>query len=203
MAIINLSETYGNVGDPQDLVFLRRQVFDYARLYGMPVIIKKEHNIDDVGNNLVERDNRWQDVYGQSSVTGTGFGTGIEGGFSDDGTFTFITLDETMVDEQTPDREGAYRALITSGHAPWTPTLYDGDLIILVEVTINEDDTVTITETGDRFRIQKVLPVHMRGYPAVQRQNYTFYKNPIALVSQNFEAVRMPASDPVYDVPVD
>jgi hypothetical protein len=203
MAIINLSATYGEPGDPQDVVQLRREVFDYARLYGMPVVIKRAFGIDDVGLGLKERDNRWQDVYGQSSILGTGFGTGVEGGFSEDGNFTFITLDETTVDDESPDREGSYFSLITSGHAPWTPLISDGDLIILVEASIDNLGNVTITSTGDRFRVQKVLPVHMRGYPSIQRQHLTFYKNSIVLVSQNFEAVRMPPSDPVYDVPVD
>ena len=200
MPIENLSFTYSDGTTPQDLRLMRREVLEYHRAYGMPVVIKHAFKSDDVALGQATRDDTWDDVYSQGSIKGTGHGTGITGGYSD-GAFTYITLSDTQIDVQSPDQEGLYKTLQPSGTAPWVPLIQDGDMIILVAVA-DVSDQVQITSEGDRFIVQSVQPVTLRGYVAYQKAVTDYEQGLGHMVSQNFQAIRIPPEHPSYQVPL-
>ena len=107
-----------------------------------------------------------------------------------------------MIDDDTPNRTGVFKTFVTSGVAPWIPSIQDGDMIISTRIELDSNNKVTITGTGDRYRIQKVFLVPIRaelnrGY---MNSETNYVENPDIMVSQNFEAVRIPRSDPLYDI---
>jgi hypothetical protein len=206
MAIENQMFKYGydDGSTPSDLKNIRQSVFDYTFRYGNPVVIKRIYNTDDVAVGTTDWDATFDDVYEQSSTIGSnlGFSAGWNEGF-----FTYITLGDggSMVDDDTPNRTGSYKIFVTSGVAPWTPFIQDGDLIITVRIDLPDPKgPITITGTGDRYRVQKVYPVPLRaetnrGY---MNSETNFIENKDLIVSQNFEAVRIIRSDPVYKIDI-
>lgn len=207
MAIENMMFKYGydDGSTPADVKNLRQSVFDYVWRYGNPVVIKRIYNTDDVSKGTTAWDATFDDVYEQSSTIGNNLG--FSAGWSD-GFFTYITLGDgnMMVDDDTPNRTGTFKLFVTSGVAPWNPFIQDGDLIISTRIEYNhETKTVVVTGTGDRYRVQKVFPVPLR---AETNRNYmnsetNYVENSDIIVSQNFEAVRIPRPDPVYDIAID
>jgi len=206
MAIENMMFKYGydDGTTPSELKNLRQSVFDYTFRYGNPVVIKRIYNTDDVAKGKTNWDETFDDVYEQSSTIGSNYG--FSAGWSD-GYFTYITLGDgnMMIDDDTPNRAGTFKMFVTSGVAPWTPALQDGDLIISTRIELNANNQVTITGTGDRYRIQKVFLVPLRselnrGY---MNSETNYVENQDIMVSQNFEAVRIPRSDPVYNIGID
>lgn len=206
MAIENMMFKYGydDGSTPSDVKNIRQSVFDYVWRYGNPVVIKRIYNTDDVAKGTTAWDATFDDVYEQSSTIGSNLG--FSAGWSD-GFFTYITLGDgnMMVDDDTPNRTGAFKLFVTSGVAPWNPFIQDGDLIISTRIELDANNKITITGTGDRYRVQKVFPVPLR---AETNRNYmnsetNYVENSDIIVSQNFEAVRIPKADPVYDIAID
>lgn len=203
MAIENMMFKYGYDDDstPAEVKNVRQSVFDYMYRYGNPVVIKRIYNTDDVAKGITDWDNTFDDVYEQSSTVGANLG--FSAGWSD-GFFTYITLGDgnTMIDDDSPNRTGSFKMFVTSGVAPWVPIIQDGDLIITTRVEFNNQGAITVTGTGDRFRVQKVFLVPLRaelnrGY---MNSETNYVENPDIVVSQNFEAVRIPRSDPLYEI---
>jgi hypothetical protein len=195
---------YDDESTPADLQNVRHSVFDYLYRYGQPAVIKRLYNTDDVAEGRTQWDTTFDDVYEQSSTIGPnlGFSAGWSAGF-----FTYIVLGDgsSMVDDDTPNRTGSYKMFVTSGVAPWNPFIQDGDLIISTRVDYNqENNSVTITGTGDRYRVQKVFPVPMRAETNRQYMNSetNYVENTDIIVCQNFEAVRIIKSDPIYDIEI-
>lgn len=206
MAIENMMFKYGydDNSTPSEVKNVRQSVFDYTFRYGNPVVIKRIYNTDDVAVGRTAWDTTFDDVYEQSSTIGTNYG--FSAGWSD-GYFTYITLGDgnMMIDDDTPNRTGTFKTFVTSGVAPWTPAIQDGDLIISTRIELNANNQVTITGTGDRYRIQKVFLVPLRselnrGY---MNSETNYVENQDIMVSQNFEAVRIPRSDPLYEIGID
>jgi hypothetical protein len=206
MAIENVMFKYGYDDDstPADLQNLRRSLFDYTFRYGQPVVIKRLYNTDDVAVGRTNWDATFDDVYEQSSTVGNnlGFSAGWNEGF-----FTYITLGDgtSMVDDDTPNRTGSYKIFVTPGIAPWTPFIQDGDMIITVRIEMaSPTSTITITGTGDRYRVQKVYPVPLRAETNRRYMNSetNYIENKDLIVSQNFEAVRLTRSDPAYKIEI-
>jgi hypothetical protein len=206
MAIENVMFKYGYDDDttPADVQNVRHSLFDYAFRYGQPVIIKRIYNTDDVSEGRTNWDATFDDVYEQSSTVGDnlGFHAGWNEGF-----FTYITLGDgaVMIDDDTPNRTGSFKLFVAPGVAPWTPFLQDGDMIITVRIELPDPQgPITITGTGDRYRIQKVYPVPLRAETNRRYMNSetNYIENKDLIVSQNFEAVRLIKSDPAYQVEI-
>ena len=205
MAIENMMFKYGydDNSTPAEVKNIRQSVFDYMYRFGSPVVIKRIYNTDDVAEGRTEWDSTFDDVYEQSSTVGPYFG--FEAGWSE-GYFTYITLGDgsAMVDDNTPNRTGAFKIFVTSGVAPWAPFIQDGDMIITTRVEYNSEGAITVTGLGDRYRVQKVYPVPLRaelnrGY---MNSETNYVENSDLIVSQNFEAVRIPRSDPLYKIDI-
>lgn len=202
MAIENMMFKYGydDGSTPADVKNMRQSVFDYTFRYGNPVVIKRIYNTDDVARGTTEWDVTFDDVYEQSSTIGPNLG--FSAGW-DDGFFTYITLGDgsVMIDDDTPNRTGTYKTFVTTGVAPWNPIIQDGDLIISVRIS-TENNTITITGTGDRYRVQKVFLVPLRAETNRHYMNSetNYVENPDTMMCQNFEAVRIPRPDPLYEI---
>lgn len=204
MAIENMMFKYGydDNSSPAEVKNVRQSVFDYMFRYGSPVVIKRIYNTDDVARGTTDWDVTFDDVYEQSSTIGPnlGFSAGWSEGF-----FTYITLGDgnMMVDDDTPNRTGSFKMFVTSGVAPWTPFIQDGDLIISTRIELDPVTfSIKITGVGDRYRVQKVFPVPLRAELNRRYMNSetNYVENPDIIVSQNFEAVRIPRPDPLYDI---
>jgi hypothetical protein len=212
MAIENVMFKYGydDGSTPGDVRNVRQSVFDYVYRFGQPVVIKRIYNTDEDARSRQKTppisltDNTYDDVYEQSSTVGSNLG--FPYGW-DDGFFTYITLGDgsSMVDDDTPNRTGTYKVFVTPGVAPWNPFIQDGDMIISTRIEYNSDNnSVTITGTGDRYRVQKVFPIPLRaetnrGY---MNSETNYVENSDIVVCQNFEAVRIPRSDPLYKIEI-
>jgi len=205
MPIENMMFKYGydDGSTPAEVKNVRQSVFDYMFRYGNPVVIKRIYNTDDVAEGKTEWDSTFDDVYEQSSTVGPNLG--FSAGWSD-GYFTYITLGDgnIMIDDDSPNRTGSFKLFVTSGVAPWVPLIQDGDLIITTRIELNSNNAITITGTGDRFRIQKVFLAPLRaelnrGY---MNSETNYVENEDIIVSQNFEAVRIPRSDPLYEIEI-
>jgi hypothetical protein len=206
MPIENVMFKYGydDNSTPAEVKNVRQSVFDYMFRYGNPVVIKRIYNTDDVAQGRTAWDETFDDVYEQSSTIGDNLG--FSAGWSE-GYFTYITLGDgnMLIDDDTPNRTGSYKMFVTSGVAPWLPSIQDGDLIISTRIELpTPTGPITITGTGDRYRVQKVFLVPLRaelnrGY---MNSETNYVENPDIVVSQNFEAVRIPRSDPVYDIEI-
>lgn len=206
MPIENVMFKYGydDNSTPAEVKNVRQSVFDYMFRYGNPVVIKRIYNTDDVAQGRTAWDETFDDVYEQSSTIGDNLG--FSAGWSE-GYFTYITLGDgnMLIDDDTPNRTGSYKMFVTSGVAPWLPSIQDGDLIISTRIeSPTPTGPITITGTGDRYRVQKVFLVPLRaelnrGY---MNSETNYVENPDIVVSQNFEAVRIPKSDPVYDIEI-
>ena len=206
MPIENVMFKYGydDNSTPAEVKNVRQSVFDYMFRYGNPVVIKRIYNTDDVAQGRTAWDETFDDVYEQSSTIGDNLG--FSAGWSE-GYFTYITLGDgnMLIDDDTPNRTGSYKVFVTSGVAPWLPSIQDGDLIISTRIeSPTPTGPITITGTGDRYRVQKVFLVPLRaelnrGY---MNSETNYVENPDIVVSQNFEAVRIPRSDPVYDIEI-
>lgn len=199
----DFSEYLGEPDAPYDLVMARRAVLEYHQNYGMPVIIKRAYNADHYSTGMgpqgeiVTRSSTYDAAYGQSLKTSKGSDPDEYG----DGWFTYIRLDDTPIDHNTPGPRGTFKHYTATGIAPWAPNIFDGDLMILIAVKVI-GDTLQITDVGDRFIFQGVQPITMRNYRQEQeiRIDYMLDKN--RWISQRFQAVRMPRFHEVYDVPV-
>jgi len=206
MPIENMMFKYGydDNSTPAEVKNVRQSVFDYMFRYGNPVVIKRLYNTDDVASGVTDWDATFDDVYEQSSTVGNnlGFSAGWSEGF-----FTYITLGDgnIMIDDDTPNRPGSFKLFVTSGVAPWNPLIQDGDIIITTRIELDpETFAIKITGTGDRYRVQKVFLVPLRaelnrGY---MNSETNYVENLDILVSQNFESVRIPRSDPLYKIDV-
>lgn len=205
MAITDYTFVYGydDNSTPADLMNIRRSNFEFAYRFGNPVLIKRIFNTDDVAKGNATWDETYDSVYGQGSTQGTDLGLGA--GFNDGG-FTYVTFGDALVDDDTPNRPGAFKQFVTTIVAPWIPFIADGDLIITCFVTQDPSDPkqFTITGTGDRFRVQKVVPVTIRSdkYRTYMNTQTEFIENLDIIVCQNVEAVRIPRSNPEYNVPL-
>jgi hypothetical protein len=205
MAIENMMFKYGydDGSTPAEVRNVRQSVFDYMFKYGNPVVIKRIYNTDDVAAGITEWDSTFDDVYEQSSTVGPNLG--FSAGWND-GYFTYMTLGDgnIPIDDDSPNRTGSFKLFVTSGVAPWVPSIQDGDIIITTRVELSQNNAITITGTGDRFRVQKVFPVPLRaelnrGY---MNSETNYVENSDIIVSQNFESVRIPRSDPLYDIEI-
>ena len=206
MAIENVMFKYGYDDDstPADVQNVRHSFFDYAFRYGQPVVIKRMYNTDDVAYGRTNWDATFDDVYEQSSTIGNNLG--YHAGWSE-GMFTYIVLGDggSMIDDDTPNRPGTYKIFVTPAVAPWTPFIQDGDLIITVRTQMDSPTgAITITGTGDRYRAQKTYPVPMRAETNRMYMNSetNYIENRDIVVSQNFEAVRIIDSDPIYNIDI-
>lgn len=213
MAVEDLSDYIGDEGNtPFDLRWARRDVLEYHREYGMPVIIKRTYNSDHVAaqrgphGEEVRRDNTFDDAYGQgfyspqSIISMTG-----DWGYSD-GWFTFVTLSDAPL-EIDPGERGAFKQFRAQGEMPFAPLLWEGDLIITLEIERLDTQQIRIVATGDRFIAEAVTPITMRGeftriYVPRQEAESTYYQDVQRFIAQQFQAVRMPRYHHVYDIPV-
>lgn len=206
MPIENMMFKYGydDGSTPAEVRNVRQSVFDYMFRYGNPVVIKRIYNTDDVAEGRTEWDSTFDDVYEQSSTVGPNLG--FSAGWSD-GYFTYITLGDgnIMIDDDSPNRTGSFKLFVTSGVAPWVPLIQDGDLIITTRIELDANNGITVTGTGDRFRIQKVflVPVRAELNRGYMNSETNYVENSDIIVSQNFEAVRIPRSDPLYEIGID
>lgn len=199
---------------PYDLKLARRDSIDYHRQYGMPAIIKRAYNSDHRAfqegpqGEDVRLDSTFDEAYGQGFFSTVGAignnGTLPEFGI---GWFTYLTLQDTTVDDSDPTNMGSQKKISTQGEVGWKPTVWDNDLIILVEVNYKSGGVIEIVSAGDRFLIQNVTPVTMRGeatrfYMKNQETVTNYLRDGARLISQQFNAVRMPRYHRVYDVAI-
>lgn len=211
MPVEDLTVYPGSVGEtPFELYTARRDVWDYHQNYGMPAIIKRAYNSDHIGfgegphGEDVERDETYDDAYGQGFFTETAAKVGNQNrsGYSD-GWLTYVTLDDTNVEASKPGARGAHKEIITQGQLPWAPNIWDDDLLILVQIQ-RIGGAIEITGTDDRFIIQGVTPVTMRGFFERYRQQTeaNYIQDKQRFIAQKFTAVRMPRYNSVYDIPI-
>lgn len=210
MAINNYTGVYGYQDDstPHDLAMMRRHVWEYMYSFGQPVIHRRIYNQDDVVLGSASWDATYDDVYEQG-LSWSGSDKGVGAGFGPP-SLIYITLGDVVIDDNTPNRTGAFKIFQPNMSAPWVPQISDGDLIIQVVVEYEQDGSVTITGTGDRFQVQQVQPVTLRSIQA-SRTAYGGYadtqpnyiENLDVIVCQNMQAVRLPRTNPIYAVPLD
>lgn len=212
MPVEDLSDYTGIVGEtPYDLMWARRDSVDYHRQYGMPVIIKRTYNSDHVASaegphgEEVRRDNTFDDTYGQGMFSEQSV-ISMQGhwGYSP-GWFTYITMSDASL-EINPGKRGAFKQIQIQAEMPAAPLLWEGDLIITVEMN-RLNDEINIVSTGDRYIAQAVQGITMRGeftniYIPQQETESTFYQDEGRFIAQKFQLVRMPRYHHVYDVPV-
>lgn len=196
---------------PYDLKLARRDSIDYHRRYGMPAIIKRAYNSDHVAfqegpqGESVRRDTTFDDAYGQGFYSPNG-AIGFDGKAPEYGAgwFTYITLQDATIDDSDPTNMGSQKLLSTRGEVGWKPTIWDNDLIILVAVEYHHDK-IEIVAAGDRFIVQQVTPITMRGqatnfYMPNQESQWNYLRDGARLIAQQFSAVRMPRYHRVYNV---
>jgi hypothetical protein len=204
---------YESPDTPFDLIDARRNVLDYHTQYGMPVVIKRAYNSDHAamgkgpqGEN-VRRDTTYDPAFGQGffSPSGSiGDNQFVEYG---PGWFTYVTLSDSVVDDSDPSNRGAQKKFITQGEMPWTPLLWDNDLLILVEIEKISDSEARIVAAEDRFVVQGITPITMRGqatqfYIPNQESQALYFRDKNRFIAQQFQAVRMPRYHRVYDMPI-
>lgn len=209
MAIEDLTTYPGDAQTPFELYTARRDVWDYHALYGMPAIIKRTYNSDHVAfgkgphGEPVERDSTWDEQYGQGFASETSAKSGQNLTGYSDGWLTYVTLDDAKVETSKFGARGAHKELITNGEMPWLPTLWDEDLLILVEIVKN-GNTIEIVGSYDRFIVQNVTAVTLRGHfeIPIQETQANYMQNKNHFIAQRFNAVRMPRYNDVYNVPL-
>lgn len=206
MSVINYSKIFNYQDNSlrNDLAMMRRHVWEYLYTFGQPVIISRVYNQDEVTQGTASWDTTFDDVYGQGlSWSGQDLGSGAGFGPS---SFTYVVFGDVVIDDQTPNRQGTFMQFLPNMVAPWLPQISDGDLIIQV-TTENVGDDIQITGTGDRFQVQQVQPVPLRSmfrqYSGYMEQRYDYLENTDVLVCQNMQSVRLPRTNPLYNVPLD
>jgi hypothetical protein len=213
MAVEDLSDYIGETGvTPYDLMWARRDVLEYHREYGMPVIIKRTYNSDHAAvaegphGEEVRRDNTYDDAYGQGFFNPQSI-ISMQGrwGYSQ-GWFTYVTFADSPL-EVDPGQRGARKAIRHVSEMPFAPLLWEGDLIITLEIERLDTQQIRILATGDRYITEAVTPITMRGeftriYVPRQEAETTFYQDSQRFIAQQFQAVRMPRYHHVYDIPV-
>lgn len=148
---------------PQEVRSLRKASIEFHQNFGQLVIHKHRWNAKDLEEGRATKCPLHDEVYGQDAYDDYCFGTGYAGGFAD-GVMTYVTIADTQEDVIKPNQ---YGVLVHQRHpgmvAPWIPEMGDGDMIIIALF----DQTLNITETGDRYLLREVTPVSMRGpgYP--------------------------------------
>lgn len=199
---------------PYDLKLARRDSMDYHRQYGMPAILKRAYNSDHVAfqegphAEPVRRDSTFDPAYGQGFYSPVGaIGHSGQSPEYSAGWFTFLTLQDAAVDDSDPTSAGSQKLISTQGEVGWKPTVWDGDLVILISIENLSDGRIKITEAGDRYVVQSVNPITMRGqatsfYTPNQGAQWNFLRDGARLIAQQFNAVRMPRYHRVYNVPI-
>lgn len=210
MAIEDLTAYPGAVGEtPFELYTARRDVWDYHAHFGMPAVIKRVYNSDHIAfgqgphGEEVERDETWDDAIGQGFFSETAAKTGENRTGYSDGWLTYVTLDDTTVEAAKYGERGAHKQIITQGELPWLPSVWDEDLLILVQIQ-RVGNTIEIIGSDDRFIIRGVSPVTMRGHfeRSIQEREANWIQDKDRFIAQRFQAVRMPRYNNVYDVPI-
>lgn len=188
-----------------DLAVMRRHVWEYLYTFGQPALISRVYNQDDVTDGVAHWDTTYDDTYGQG-LTFSGQDLGAGAGFGPT-YLTYIVFGEAVIDDNTPNRQGAFMQFLPNMCAPWVPQISDGDLIIQVTLQRLGNGDVEITGTGDRFQVQQVQPIPLRSlynmYNPYMERNPDYLENTDILVQQNMQAVRIPRTNPLYQVALD
>lgn len=206
MAVKNYTNIFNYSDDslPNDLAIMRKHVWEYLYTFGQPVVITRVYNQDEVTQGTASWDITYDDVYSQG-LTFSGQDLGAGAGFGPS-SLTYAVFGDTVIDDQTPNRQGTFKQFIPNMVAPWLPIISDGDLIIQVTTELVGSD-IQVTGTGDRFQVQQVQPVPLRSlfreYSGYMESNYNYLENTDILTCQNMQAVRIPRSNPLYRVPLD
>lgn len=202
MATANLVATptfdLGPRSTPQDVRTFRQKILDFHRNEGYPVIHKHRWNAKDFREGLVQQCPLHDDIYDSDlSWDPICFGTGYVGGWAP-GQILYVSLTDTPVDIIRRSKEGV---LIMDQHpqltAPWTPELGDEDLIILADF---EPGTWDIHDTHERYILQEVEPVTMRG-PGFNQHSRNALGRPLR-VGQKSNVDKLPYDHRYYDVPI-
>lgn len=180
---------------PKEIVRLRQEILDFHLKLGQPVIFKHRWNLNDLQNGLCEECPYHDQSYERSKTDCLYcFGTGFLGGF-DDGVVIFSTIADAPVDQLKISPQGY---ILFERHpqltAPWNPLMGDGDLVILADFNRS---TWEVLSTSDRFELNEVSPVTVRGMFG----DWTDHK--LFKVQQTATIDRLPAGHVYYDVPVD
>lgn len=191
------SRSLGGARTPHEVKELRQSSFEMHQSLGFPVIHKHRWNLKDLSDGLVQRCPLHDDLYNSDLAhDNICFGTGFVGGFADP-TIVFVSLQDTQTDTIKISSTGV---LVMDQHpqltAPWTPEMGDGDLIILSDFN---PGTWEIADTHERYVLQQVTPITMRGpdfkvQPETTRNRFR--------ISQEAHVDKLPWGHTLYDIPV-
>lgn len=185
-----------NVGPtPHEIKTLRKEIYDFHKTLGQPVIFKHRWNLDDEKNGKCVRCPYHDQSYHRDKTDCEYcYGTGFLGGF-DDGVIIFATIDDAPVDQLKISPQGV---VLFERHpqfvAPWYPTMGDGDLIITADF---DRATWAILKTNDIFELNMVEPITVRGIFGT----YTDYK--LYKTQQKADIDRIPNTHIYYSMPIE
>lgn len=192
--LTSVNFSLGPRSTPQEVRDFRKQVFDFHRMYGMPVIFKHRWNNRDFKKGLVQHcPIHFNVVYNQDDADCPYcFGTGFLGGYSD-GQIVWVTFSDSVEDRI---RIGPQGVLLFDRQpdivAPWVPDMGDGDLIITADF---KENTFDVEDERDRYVLHDVTARTVRGFQKkVQTVEFK--------VQQNLSADRVPDDDILQDVPI-
>ncbi len=223
----------GEKNVPQDILRLRRQVYDVMRQMGTPVLVKHMYNAHDVRDGLAVRSTNYDEVYGQTRHRdpishGVGF-VSVEKAEGE-----WVLPDGTMVkaDDRPAGSEPApkYRGfgpgfLIYMIQPDVAEDLFKvGETGALIKVQqaraqcpwfpeINDNDlicNVEVAKNGDilkvreRYQAKMTNPTSIRGFGDRNgRREYTEDGGNRYIVNQSFEMALLPNDHEMYSVETD
>jgi hypothetical protein len=206
MAILDYSAIYNYTDNslPNDLAIQRRHCWEYHYTFGMPVVLRTVYDQDAVAEGLASVNPTYDPIYEQA-LTWSGADGGAGYGYGPP-IFTYITLGDSIIDDQTPSEIGVFKQFMPNMSAPWAPHIKDGDLIISVIIHYDNNGSIVIDGTGDRYVVQQVQPVTMRSLfrqnSIYLENNYNYPENTDIIVQQNMQAVRIERTNPIYNISV-
>ena len=194
---MKLIDTYllGIGPTPKDIKRMRQEVLDFHLKLGQPVIYKHRWNLRDLQEGRAQRCPDFDESYHRDKTDCKKcFGTSFLGGY-DDGIVLFATISDAPVDELKIGPQGY---ILFDRHpqftAPWFPDMGDGDLIIQAEFDLS---TWSVLQTSDRFELNDVQPVTIRGLWGAW-SDFKLYK-----VQQTAQIDRLPFGHVYYNIPIE
>jgi hypothetical protein len=182
----------GPRGTPQDIQRQRKSSFEYHETYGQPMIFKHRWTKRDLDEGRAQLCPLHDEAYGQDQGSCPYcFGTGYLGGYAD-GVVAYVTFTDAP---ESRIRVGPGGVLLFQTdpdmQAPWLPEMGTGDL--LIQASFDED--MEVFDLHDRYVLGDVKKITIRGYQD-KVQNVEFR------VNQQSNAIRVPESDLLQDVPL-
>lgn len=229
----NVIRYLGDAGIPQDILRRRKQTQQTMRRMGTPVLIKHMFDIDDVTKGIAEPTVNFDTTYGQSTQDDPlSYGVGYQSVETQPGEWvtparelivsdnpqegwvpapkyrgygpgylTYAIIPDAPEDVFRLTPEGALlHTQISRTQLPWWPFCGDNDLLIVCQIDIQEK----IIETYERYQLKQVTPITMRGRDRLGRKEFqATAANNRFWIGQYSEMVKVPETDPIYNVEVD